>query len=295
VVDADPLEHKACNQCGAHDARLLFVKQGYRLVQCTHCALAFIDNPPTTEALARHYSAAAGYHDALRDPLSRAYAEMEAVARQHLKVVSRAAQRGHLLDVGCSSGLFLDQARAAGFGVTGIEYSDASAEFARNHFGIDVKAGAVADADFARESFDIVTMFDVIEHVPDPSADLRKIYNLLKPGGLFVVSTPDIDGLFPRASYAAAGMIDHWPHPEPPSHLFQFSKKTLSAMLRKTGFEPGGVTDTHMPLAYSFGSLATLARAPKMLAYAAVFAPLTRLGPLIGQGDWFYMTARKPA
>jgi 2-polyprenyl-3-methyl-5-hydroxy-6-metoxy-1,4-benzoquinol methylase len=276
MAETNICESQACNQCGSRESQLLFVKQGYRLVACTRCALAYIDNPPTAEALARHYSAAAGYHDALRDPQSRAYAEMAGVARQHLKVVTRSARGGRLLDVGCSTGLFLDEARNIGFDVCGIEFSAASAEFARNRFGVDVMTGAIADADFARESFDVVTMFDVIEHVPDPSADMSTAFNLLKPGGLFIVSTPDIDGLFPRASYTVAHMIDHWPHAEPPSHLFQFSKKTLAAMLRKTGFEPGAVTDTHMPLAYSFGSLTTLARAPKMLVYAAVFAPLER-------------------
>lgn len=294
MAEPDSLERASCNQCEGRASRLLFVKQGYRLVECASCGLAYIDNPPTAEALARHYSAAAGYHDALRDPTSRAYAEMAAVATQHLKVVTRSATHGRLLDVGCSTGLFLDQARAAGFDVRGVEFSAASADFARERFGVEVATGALADVALARESFDIVTMFDVIEHVPDPSADMRTAYNLLKPGGLFVVSTPDIDGLFPRASLLVARLIDHWPHAEPPSHLFQFSKKTLAAMLRKTGFEPGAVTDTHMPLAYSFGSAATLARAPKMLAYATVFAPLARLGPLVGNGDWFYMVARKP-
>lgn len=294
LSESAPADRVACNQCGARESRVLFVKQGYRLVRCTSCGLAYIDNPPTTDALAWNYSSATGYHDALRDPQSREFAEMAQVARQHLKVVRRHAEGGRLLDIGCSTGLFLDSAREAGFDVAGVEYSAASADFARHHFDLDVTAGALADADRPRESVDIVTMFDVIEHVPDPSADMHAVYALLRPGGLFIVSTPDIDGLFPRASFLVSAMIDHWPHPEPPGHLFQFSKKTLAAMLRKTGFEPGPVTSTYMPISYSFGNLATIARSPGMMAYAAVFAPLARLGPWLGMGDWFYMVARKP-
>ena len=283
-----------CNLCGARDADLLFAKQGYALVRCTGCGLAYIANPPDDAELARVYSAAAGYHDVLRDPASVEYRAMARVADTHLRVVRREAASGALLDVGASTGLFLKAARDAGFVVRGVEFNAASADYARRAFGLDVVTGTLDDVRLAPDSLDIVTMFDVIEHLRDPLDAMRAVFAALRPGGLFVLSTPDIDGLFPRASFAVANLIGHWPHPEPPYHLFQFSKATLAAMLRAGGFVPGRVTDTHMPLSYSFGSAAALARSPKMLAYAALFAPLARLGPLIGRGDWFYMAARKP-
>jgi hypothetical protein len=117
---------------------------------------------------------------------------------------------------------------------------------------------------------------------------------LLKPGGWFVLSTPNIDGLFPRMAYKLAHRLNYWPHPEPPYHLYQFSVRTLSAMLGKAGFVPGPVRHSSIELAYTFGTVATLARMPKRLAYAVALAPLVKLGPLIGQGDWFYLAARKP-
>jgi len=177
--------------------------------------------------------------------------------------------------------------------VEGVEYSAASAAFARSHFGLSVTDGDIHAVTAPPESFDIITMFDVIEHVPDPSRDMAAIHRLLKPGGTFVVSTPNIDGIFPRWSLKVAKALDYWPHPEPPHHLYQFSVKTLSAMLEKCGFAVEAAHHINIDLAYSFGTLSTLARMPKRAAYAMAFAPLAKLGPRLGSGDWFYLAARK--
>lgn len=285
----------SCNLCGETRSRPIFSTKGYDLVGCLGCDLAYIANPPSAEELARIYSAAASYHATLKDEGSKAWADMDAIARQHMAFLGTVVQGGTLLDVGCSTGLFLDRARKAGFAVKGVEFSQDSAAFARSRFGLMVEDGSIHDSREAPESIDVLTMFDVIEHVPDPLADMAAALRLLKPGGWFVLSTPNIDGLFPRASYPLAKALDYWPHPEPPYHLYQFSVATLSAMLAKAGFEPGPVRHTSIALDYSFGSLRDLLRMPKRAAYALAFAPLAKLGPLIGQGDWFYIAARKPA
>lgn len=284
----------SCNLCGETRVRPIFSTKGYDLVGCLGCDLAYIANPPSAEELARIYSADASYHATLKDEGSKAWADMDAIARQHMAFLGTVVQSGTLLDVGCSTGLFLDRARKAGFAVKGVEFSEDSAAFAQAHFGLTVERGSIHDSHEAAGSFDVLTMFDVIEHVPDPLADMAAAMRLLKPGGWFVLSTPNIDGLFPRASYPLAKTLNYWPHPEPPFHLYQFSVATLTAMLAKAGFEPGAVRHTSIALDYSFGSLHDLLRMPKRAAYALAFAPLAKLGPLIGQGDWFYIAARKP-
>ncbi len=283
----------ACNQCENTDATPLFTKHGYSLVSCTGCGLAYISNPPTAVELQRIYSIDANYHADLLDPTSKAFARLNSVATKHIEVLKRNVSGGTLLDVGCSTGLFLDQARTAGFDVSGVEFSKESAAFARYHFGLSVQDGSVQDVAGKEASFDIITMFDVIEHVPDPSADLAAICKLLKPGGLFLVSTPNIDGLFPKLSYSLANMLDYWPHPEPPHHLYQFSCDSMARMLLKSGFTVEDVHHINIDLAYTFGSPRTLMRSPKMLAYALLFAPIAKLGPKLKSGDWFYMAARK--
>src|SRR6186713_700694 len=230
----------ACNLCGGVEHRHLFRKRGFELVRCAGCGLAFIANPPSADDVAGLYSAAADYHGALLDPADPGFAAMRRIARQHAKILRRsvrAPQGMRLLDIGCSSGLFLVEAQAAGFEVSGAELSVETAAFARGHFGLDVYAGDWRGSGFAEASFDVITLFDVIEHLPDPLAELCAIRRLLKPGGLLLQSTPNIDGLFPRLSYALADRLDYWPHPEPPYHLYQFSDRTLPEMTERAGYE----------------------------------------------------------
>lgn len=288
-----PWPHTVCNHCGSTDAHLVAQVDGYTLVRCASCDLAFIADPPAPASLAAMYQASNDYHASLHDPASRDYARMADVARQHLAFVRRWASRGRLLDVGCSTGLFLNEARQAGFDPYGVEFSASSAQFARDHFDVQVTDGDIHAVASEPESYDIVTMFDVIEHVRDPAGDIAAAYRLLRPGGTFILSTPNIDGLFPRASEPLARPLGYWPHVEPPWHLYQFSVRTLSAMLERRGFATLGTRHTAIDLGYTFGSARDLQRSPKRLAYALAFAPLAWAGPKIGMGDWFYLAAQK--
>lgn len=283
-----------CNHCGEARNDPLFCAKGYELVRCGGCGLAYIANPPTMAELERLYSAAAAYHLTLCDPASAAFAQQDRIARRHLDVVQRSAGKGRLLDVGCSTGQFLHRASAAGFAASGLELNESSVDFARSHYGENVVRGTIHDAPQMAGSVDVLTMFDVIEHVPDPSDDLRRAFALVAPGGLAVLSTPNIDGLFPRLSLPLANRLGYWPHPEPPYHLYQFSTGTLVAMMEKVGFVTTEVRHYAIDISYTFGQLGTLIRSPKRLLYACLFAPLAAAGPWIGQGDWIYVTARKP-
>lgn len=287
-----------CNLCGGEDRRPLFRKAGYDLARCGDCGLVYVANPPEAAAIAALYTATESYHAGLLDPAHDDFRRMRRIARQHLRMLRRSvpAPAGvRLLDVGCSTGLFLNEARQAGFAVHGAELSGATARFARDHFGLDVHAGDWRDAGYADESFDVITLFDVIEHLADPLAELVALRRLLKPGGLLLQSTPDIDGLFPRLSYLAANRLDYWPHPEPPHHLYQFSRRTLAALTEKAGYATVRADQTRIALGYSFGGPASWRSSPKMLAYAMLFAPSAIVGPWIGRGDWLYLASRRRA
>lgn len=290
---AQPGPDSACNHCGSTSARMVAAVHGYTLVRCASCGLAFIADPPAPAELAAMYQAGNDYHVTLHDPASADYAKMADLARRHLSFVRRWASRGRLLDVGCSTGLFLNEAKQAGFDASGVEFSAASAQFARDRFDLHITDGDIHAVDAPPENYDILTMFDVIEHVRDPAGDIAAAYRLLKPGGIFILSTPNIDGLYPKASEPLARPLGHWPHIEPPWHLYQFSVKTLTAMLEKGGFATLGTQHTAIDLDYTFGKPNDLKRSPKRLAYALAFAPLAWLGPKVGMGDWFYLAARK--
>jgi SAM-dependent methyltransferase len=285
-----------CNCCQSTESRPVFEYEGYRLVACTHCNLTYVANPPGEAELAKLYATTdeIDYHAELRDPASVQSRRMHRVAGTHLKFTRRVAQQGTLLDVGCSTGSFLKLAAGEGFDCAGVEFSESSAKFAREQTGAPIELGSIHETTAPDASLDVLTMFDVIEHVPDPASDLAVAWAKLKPGGWLVLSTPNIDGLFPRASYALARKLNYWPHPEPPYHLYQFSVATLSTMLEQAGFELGPVEHLNIDLAYTFGTPATLSRMPKRLAYAAVFAPIAKIAPWLGQGDWFYIAVRKP-
>lgn len=284
-----------CNMCGSVSAKPMFRAKGFDLVQCARCDLAYVANPPDAEGLRKLYSAGeSDYHSELHDPDSVASRRMAAIAARHLKFTRRFARKGRLVDVGCSSGEFLVLAHDAGFDCSGIEFSAESAVQARRRSGLSIERGTLQDTALLPGSCDVLTLFDVIEHVPDPIADLARAFELITPGGWLILSTPNIDGLFPRASRPLANRLDYWPHPEPPHHLFQFSQATLSRIVQRAGFHVEGTRHCNIDLAYTFGTPATLARMPRRLAYAALFAPVAKLGPLLRMGDWLYLAARKP-
>jgi len=283
-----------CTLCGSRSARHVYTKSGFELVRCTGCGLVYVRNPPTRGELERQYSFASGYHTVFRSgdsAESRAHAER---AAEFLRIVRRHGGQGRILDVGCSVGFFLERARADGWTTSGVEISNDTAELARRR-GLDVVTGTLEQAAFPPASFDVVTMWDVLEHLKDPVATVATAASVLREEGLLALSTPNIDGIFPRLSYRAAGWTGRWPHPEPPSHLFQFSKETIARLLSRSELEPVEILDRRIPLSYTFGDRSLLLREPARLAYAAVFAPVALLAPLLRGGDDMVVIARKRA
>ncbi len=285
VAPPGPVDESApCALCGATGAEPLFVKHGYRLVRCRGCGLVSVANPPSAAELRRIYTFESGYHAHVLEN-ARESRQLERRAEGQIELIARFRQPGRLLDVGCSFGFFMDRARRRGWATVGVEPNDDTAEIARRRLGLDVRSGLVEESDLEAGSFDCVTLWDVIEHVPDPVAVLATVRGLLAAGGLVAITTPDVGGLFPQASLKAAGLVGAWPHPEPPHHLFQFSERTLGRLLRRAGLEPVWTRHERIPLAYSFGSPRQVLADPRRLAYALAFAPLALLGPAVGRGD----------
>jgi 2-polyprenyl-3-methyl-5-hydroxy-6-metoxy-1,4-benzoquinol methylase len=238
------------------------------------------------------YSFEGGYHaELVEDPVSTDFHRREAAL--NLAVLQRHARPGRVLDVGCSTGLFVAAAHRAGWQASGVEYSPDSSRIAREVYGLDVTTGALDPQMFAPKTFDVVTFWDVIEHVPDPVATLRVAADMLVPGGLMVLKTPNVDGLYPAWSLKLAHRLGFWGHPEPPGHLFQFSTATLSSLAAKAGLEVETVHHQRIPISYSFGTPAQWLRSVKWAVYCAVFVPLAWIGPWLGRGDDIVLVARR--
>jgi len=151
---------------------------------------------------------------------------------KRLKTIESYIPPGRLLDIGCATGFFLDLARQRGWQVTGTEVSAFSVQFARQRFGLDVRLGTLRQIGFPSASFEVVVMWDVIEHVPDPLAELREIHRITVPEGVLSIITPDVSSLVARL------LGPRWEEfRRVREHLYFFSRQTLKAMLWKTGFE----------------------------------------------------------
>jgi len=131
--------------------------------------------------------------------------------------------------VGCHVGVFVEIAARHGWNAWGVEPSHWAAAHARQA-GLQVVEGTLATAGFDAASFDVVTMWDVIEHVEQPSAEVREAFRLLKPGGLLVIHTMDLNSLFARL------MGKRWPWLME-MHVYYFSRRTLTMLVEKAGLQ----------------------------------------------------------
>jgi hypothetical protein len=152
------------------------------------------------------------------------------MARRKLGLLRRSAPSGRvLLDVGSATGFFVHEASMAGWEATGIEPSSWAASYARDRLGVDVTYGTLDDAH--GDKVDVLTAWEVIEHVTDPYAFLRKSHSLLHPTGVLALSTPVTDTLVPRA------LGQHWiGWDKVPEHQSFFSRRSLHALLSRSGF-----------------------------------------------------------
>jgi 2-polyprenyl-3-methyl-5-hydroxy-6-metoxy-1,4-benzoquinol methylase len=188
-----------------------------------------------------------------RQILHAAHAGRIKEARWRLDQVEGAApRRGRLLDVGCSAASFLLAARDRGWDVAGLDISPGAVEHARSMHGLAAAVGTIEESNLPPRSFDVVTMFECIEHMRHPAATLRATRRVLERHGLVVITTPNIDGLVPRVTYRLlAQTIGAWEHPTPPHHLYQFSRRTLAALLRTAGFDVISIATRPMGLRYT--------------------------------------------
>ena len=147
-----------------------------------------------------------------------------------------------LLDVGCGHGFFLQLAKTSGFAVKGVDISRDCVSYAQQIYGLDVFCGQIQEADIPSASFDVVTCYEVLEHVLSPKGLLTEIRRVLCLGGLLCIAVPNVE------SYAARHNPNWWHE----YHLFHFSRQTLPRYLEETGFETRFlIANPHVPLSAS--------------------------------------------
>lgn len=237
--------HVACNLCGADNARELYPAtlppgdnplqvdafrctcasygQHFRVVTCRQCGLTYADPRLTPEKTLVSYQA-------VEDPLYIQEEDGRSLTfTRHIGDLERIKRPpGRLLDVGAYSGVFVDVAKSRGWDSVGLEPSHWAVEQARAK-GLSMIEGTLATSSLPDASFDVVTMWDVIEHMCDPLAEVRIAQRLLRPRGLLVIHTMDIDSVFARI------MGKRWPWLME-MHIYFFSQRTLAKLVKKAGF-----------------------------------------------------------
>lgn len=165
----------------------------------------------------------ADYHrlaDALQRTAIRRLGHLERIAGRHRV----------LLDIGCGTGEFLRVASHRGWRCQGVEVSAYAADYGRTRYGLAVHTGALEPGLFPARSFSAITLWDVIEHLPDPAATLRICAQLLRAGGVLMLSTGDVESVCARICRR------HWHLFNVPEHVFFFSPRSIRALLRAAGF-----------------------------------------------------------
>lgn len=202
-----------------------------------------------------------------------------------------------LLDIGCGTGRYLAQQRRFGWNVAGVEPSARAASICQAH-GLNVRQGYFNPDDWGENLFDVVTLLQVVEHLPDPEADFHQIYRVLKPGGILYIATPNLH------SIPAWLFRTYWIMADAPRHYFLFTPDTLGRFLVKAGFTPkwwytrsstsGYTAAIEFVLRERFGVKIKRDAIRKHRLLSRLFVPIVRFVDWFSLGDNLHMVAQKP-
>ena len=222
--------HLECPMCGGAEIELY---DAPHVRKCIQCRLFFHSPCPTQEDIKKSYDSGTTY-----EGWSHCVDNHVRQFQVRLRHILPHARGGKLLDVGLGSGLFLKEAAKAGFDVEGTELSSAGFD-SSERLGFPVHQGQLTDIDFGSRKYKVVTMWHVLEHVPNPGDVIRKIYGILEPGGIFALAVPNETK---RLIQHRLGILDR-SHPVwwwawgSEIHLNHFFPRTLRKHLQLLGFE----------------------------------------------------------
>ena len=230
-------EAVGCILCGCADSRAVYPRELPSVVRCLRCGFVYasprLKGECVKELYSREYfesnsSEKMGYDNYVsdRELVEKTFRRrLEALEKKWLK------NKGLVLDVGCAAGFFLNTAKRMGWQTHGVEISDYCCEFAKREFGLKLFNGQFKDLDGSGGSYDLVTMWDYLEHSFTPVRDVEQAFRLLNPGGFLAVATPDL-GSWPARVFGPSwvGFKEH-------EHLAYFTKENLCGLLEKKGFK----------------------------------------------------------
>lgn len=225
------MEKIICPICGGVDIRRFCRKNNYEIHNCGDCDIAFVW--PIPENLERIYGEnyfknAGGEKEFGYTDYDNDKEPMREMFIKYLDKIGGLTVGRKIFDIGAATGYFLDLAKEKGWQTSGIEISEFAAGEAAKR-GHQVFCGNLSELDI-EDKYDVITMWDVLEHFDSPKKYLLAVYNMLNPNGLLVINTID------KNSWWARIMGKRWHLIVPPEHLFYYSPKGLRYLLEQSGF-----------------------------------------------------------
>lgn len=245
-------EKISCNLCGSKDSTFLFeardrlhgIEGTFSYVRCPMCGLVYMNPQVVPEDIERlypsdyapHSTAAKGaaavirssYNRLMKAPVISQFIRWVTNVKITNDVYRQLDENSRILDVGCGAGAFLNRVKAEkGCKVYGVDISEAAVETAKNSFGLDIFKGTIAEAPFKDGSFDVITAWWYLEHVPDPHATAAKISSLLKNDGFCIIGVPNYE------SFNAKVFKDKWYHLDCPRHLCIWTPSSMKRLLEQ--------------------------------------------------------------
>ena len=281
---------QSCPLCPKSSTRLLGRRGGaaHRLglglvsliYQCRGCGLIFPDPMPIPFRIAEHYGDAEKYF--LEHPLEGKVAAYDGVVKT---IEELGLRNGRLLDIGAGRGEMLRAATARGWKAVGLEPAGNFARFAREYSGAEVVEAKLEDRPFDRESFDVVTMGAVLEHVFNPVELLTEINRVLRPGGMLWLDVPNEAGAFYRLGNVYQRLrgrdwVVNLSPTFPPYHVFGFTRRSLSVLIDLTGF------DVVKFQTYAAGAVIETQQSPLPAYIRPIVRRLLSLGEHLGAGTY---------
>lgn len=257
-----------CKLCNSKEIYQKYSLREFDVLQCNGCGLVFLSRIPMDEELKAIYSPdyylereEYYFNNIIANPDNGKYDDnVEAFSWGLKKLNSLKPGRGRVLDVGCGLGTFLNMAKMDGWDACGVDVSPYAAKYAGEKFGIEVYNNAkLVQATFPSERFDIITLWDSLEHFPDPLGQFREINRILKDDGYIMLDVPN-EGSLLRAMARFFYVVSRGGITYPVRklyhtyHLYYYSPTVVETLLKKSGFEIISMDRKTIPIVKARGS-----------------------------------------
>jgi 2-polyprenyl-3-methyl-5-hydroxy-6-metoxy-1,4-benzoquinol methylase len=229
---------KNCPVCGAEKFEPFISGKDYflsgekfEIVKCKGCGFRFTNPRPKAEDLGKYYESAEyiSHSDSKKGIFAAVYQQVRKYTLgRKLALISKFQQKGEILDIGCATGQFLNYMSERGWKTTGIEPDEKTRARAISEYGLQVFPEEKLYS-FTKASFDVITMWHVLEHVSDLNGRMEQLKNLLKPQGTLIIAVPNCD------AYDAKKYGEFWAGYDLPRHLYHFTKSDINLLAEKFG------------------------------------------------------------